>query len=407
MRRIVIITGLLSCAGLVWFLLQPKPVAVDFAEVTRGDMMQTVKDDGRTRIRERYIISAPLSGRLVRVDLDPGDIVTADETQVAVIQPTDPALLDPRALAEAQARVQTAEARIAQLNPRLKLAQEKLNLSETELGRIQELSEKNAAGQSDLDSAKLSFAVARAEYSDAMYAQQIAEFELRLAQAALIHTSDTNGAADDTTEKPEVATKDREFQLSIRSPITGRVLRVFQESATIVTAGAPLLEVGDPADLEVEVDVLSSDAVRIRPGATVFLEQWGGARPLSAKVRLIEPSAFTKISALGIEEQRVNVIIDLDPADELPALGDGYRVDAGIVTWEGHDVLKVPAGALFRSGNEWAVFRNVRNRAVTTLLKLGHRNDDEAEVLDGLSSGDQVVLHPGDQLQEGSLLTSR
>ncbi|MEZ6043637.1 MAG: HlyD family efflux transporter periplasmic adaptor subunit [Planctomycetaceae bacterium] len=407
MRRIIIITGLLSFAALVWFLLQPKPVAVDLAEVSRGDMVQTVQDDGRTRIREKYIISAPLSGRLVRVDLDPGDVVTASETQVAVIQPTDPSLLDPRALAEAEARVKTAEARIAQLEPRLKLAEEKLNFSETELGRIQKLSEENATGKSDLDAAKLSFAVARSEYSDAVYAQQIAEFELKLAQAALIHTSDATATTDDKTEKAQAAAESREFQLPIRSPITGRVLRVFQESATVVAAGAPLLEVGDPADLEVEVDVLSSDAVRIEPGAMVFLEQWGGDKPLTGKVRLVEPSAFTKISALGIEEQRVNVIIDFESADEPPALGDGYRVDARIVTWQGQDVLKVPAGALFRSGNQWAVFRDVNNRAVTTLLKLGHRNDAEAEVLDGLSAGEHVVLHPGDLLQEGCLLKAR
>ena len=416
MRRILTIAGCLLIVAAGWLFLQPAPIIVDLAAVTRGDMLQTVRDDGRTRIRERYTVSAPLAGRLVRVDLDPGDAVVAEQTLVAVIQPTDPALLDPRAVAEARARVQTAQARIAQLVPRLSLAREKLNLAEAEYGRIRKIFDQEASSRAGLDDAQLAFDIARAEYSDVTYLQQIAEFELKLAQAALIHThdqtdgtstSDDGPAVTESNTAPEANQAKKEFQLQIRSPVSGRILRVFQESATVIAAGEPLLEVGDPADLEVEVDVLSSDAVQIQPGATVFLEQWGGERVLPAKVRLVEPSAFTKVSALGIEEQRVNVIIDFVDDAPPPPLGDGFRVDARIVIWEGHGVLKVPVGALFRVADEWAVFRNINNRAVTTPVTLGHRNDVEAEVIAGLQESDNVVVHPGDKLKDGSLLQPR
>ncbi len=416
MRRILTIAGCLIIVAAGWLVLQPAAIVVDLAAVTRGDMLQTVRDDGRTRIRERYTVSAPLAGRLVRVDLDPGDTVVAGQTLVAVIQPTDPALLDPRAVAEARARVQSAQARIAQLVPRLNLAREKLNLAEAEYGRIRKIFDQEASSRAGLDDAELAFDIARADYADVTYLQQIAEFELQLAQAALIHTDEQieeAGTDNDATEPTESETEasaneaKKEFQLQIRSPVTGRILRVFQESATVIAAGEPLLEVGDPTDLEVEVDVLSSDAVQIQPGATVFLEQWGGDTVLPAKVRLVEPSAFTKVSALGIEEQRVNVIIDFVDDAPPPPLGDGFRVDARIVIWEGHGVLKVPAGALFRVGDDWAVFRNVNNRAITTAVKLGHRNDVEAEVIAGLQELDNVVVHPGDKLKDGSLLRAR
>lgn len=403
MRRILSVVVILCAAGLIWFFLQPAPVPVDLGRATRGNMHLTVREDGRTRIREKYVVSTPLAGRLTRIDLEPGDPVVAGETQLAIIEPTDPELLDPRALAEGRARVQAAEARLAQLEPALKLSEEALHYAETEVSRIRQLHQKNAAPQQLLDQTELSFDTARAEYSRTMFAREIAEYELQLARAALIHTAEPT--AD--TENPAP------FQFPIRAPITGRVLRVLQESSTVVAAGAPLLELGDPSDLEIEVDVLSTDAVRIRPGASVFLEQWGGDHPLPARVRLVEPSAFTKISALGVEEQRVFVIADFeDPSDiarqpGTHGLGDGYRVDARIVVWSGQAVLKVPVAALFRQGDDWCVFRRIDNRARTTVIRTGHRNDLEAEVVGGLQEGDEVVLHPGDRIQEGSRLQPR
>ena len=246
MRRILTIAGCLIIVAAGWLVLQPAAIVVDLAAVTRGDMLQTVRDDGRTRIRERYTVSAPLAGRLVRVDLDPGDTVVAGQTLVAVIQPTDPALLDPRAVAEARARVQSAQARIAQLVPRLNLAREKLNLAEAEYGRIRKIFDQEASSRAGLDDAELAFDIARADYADVTYLQKIAEFELQLAQAALIHTDEQieeTGTDNDGTEATESETEasaneaKKEFQLQIRSPVTGRILRVFQESATVIAAG--------------------------------------------------------------------------------------------------------------------------------------------------------------------------
>lgn len=400
MRRIVYLVVAIFGIALIWLVMRPHPVPVDLAVAARGSMLLTVHDDGKTRIREKYIVSTPVAGRLIRVDLKPGDPVIAGETQLSVIEPTDPTLLDPRALAEARAREQAAAARTKQLEPRLKLAQDRLNFAETEMSRVRQMFQKNAASQQQLDQSILAFDAAKAEYSDVVFAGEIAEYELKLSRAAMFHSG----------EQPADAAP-AAFRLPIMSPITGKVLRVMQESATIVAAGAPLLELGDPADLEVEVDVLSTDAVRIQPGATAFLEHWGGETPIPARVRLVEPSAFTKISALGIEEQRVNVILDFDQKSQQPTkestLGDGFRVEARIVIWEGQDVLMIPAGALFRSENEWAVFRNVNDTAQTTTVRVGHRNDTHAEILDGLEPGAEVIVHPGDQLRNGVLIRKR
>ncbi len=391
MRRPLLLLILTGTAGLVWLFARPQPLLVDLSVVTRGSMVLTVREDGKTRIREKYTVSSPLAGRLIRIDLDPGDAVVAGETQLAVIQPTNPALLDPRALAEARARVQASTARLARLQPQQDATKEKLKFAETELGRVRQLSEKNAVPPQLLDEKQLAFDLARAEYNEVAFARDIAEYELKLDEAALIHSG-------------EPGESQPEYQFPITAPITGQVLRVFHESATIVTAGSPLLELGDPADLEVEVDVLSSDAVRIRPGTAVFLEQWGGEHPLTGRVRRVEPAAFTKISALGVEEQRVNVIIDFEHQDVRVPLGDGFRVEARIVVWASEDVVKVPAGALFRSGRDWAVYCRVGGRAQLTRLTIGHRNETDAEVLSGLTQGAEVVLYPGDTVREGARL---
>jgi HlyD family secretion protein len=233
---------------------------------------------------------------------------------------------------------------------------------------------------------ELLFRQASEEYKSAKFAEDIAKYELELAKAALIRTRSNSTDA----------------QFEIRSPITGRVLRVQQESATIVTPGSPLVELGDPRALEIEIDVLSSDAVQVRPGAKVFLEQWGGENALQARVRLVEPSAFTKISALGVEEQRVNVIADfVDPPEARPTLGDQYRVEAKIVTWEKDDVLRVPTSALFRDGDEWSVFVVNDKHARLRTVKIGRRNSRDAEVLEGLTENEQVVLYHSDKLRDG------
>jgi HlyD family secretion protein len=392
-RIFVIVVVLLVLAALTLALL-PRPVAVDVAEIHRGPLVVTITDDGRTRIRERYVVSAPLSGRLVRIRLKPGDPVVAHETQLTTIEPADPTLLDPRAIAQAKARVKSAEARLGQASPRFDSAKVTLNHVETELGRIQQMVDKKAGSQLELDDLKVAFQQAGNEYEASRFEVEIAGFELEVAEAALKHGTDDKHSGD--------------WSFPLTSPISGRVLRVFQESATIVNPGDRILEIGDPTDLEVEVDVPSRDAVRIRPGSRVMLEQWGGSGPIPARVRLIEPSAFTKVSALGIEEQRVNVIIDFtEPVESRPPLGDGYRVEAAIVEWESDSVLTVPTGALFRVENDWAVFVIQRDRAKTVRVELGHRSDNYAEVKKGLEEGNRVILYPGDRIENSVSIEER
>lgn len=395
-QRILIIFVCLCIVAAIVLAMQPRPVAVDLAEIGRGPLVVTITDDGQTRIRDRYVVSAPLSGRLVRIEFDPGDEVVAQETLLTSLEPTDPSLLDPRAIAEAEARVRAAEARVNLAKPRLESAKVALDLIETEMGRLLQLSERSASTQEEVDQKKAEFRRAGYDLEASRSELEISEFELDVARAALTRTDEASPTGENAWSFP------------IRSPISGRVLRVFQESSTVVQAGARILEVGDPADLEVVADLLSTDAVRIESGDRVSLHQWGGDEPLPGVVRLVEPSAFTKVSALGIEEQRVNVLIDFtDDAESRPPLGDGFRVEVSVVEWESDDVLIVPSGALFRSGDSWAVFVVRADRAVMTPIELGHRNDDAAEVLEGLGAGDQVILYPGDRVAEGDRVEKR
>ncbi|MEZ6060220.1 MAG: HlyD family efflux transporter periplasmic adaptor subunit [Planctomycetaceae bacterium] len=396
-RRLFYVAVAGSLIAAVLMAMRPQPVQVDAAVIARGPLVVTISDDGRTRIRERYVVSAPLNGRLVRISLHPGDEVVAKQTLLTTIEPTDPALLDPRTVAQAEARVKAAEARVSQAEPKLATTRDALNLQESEFARIQRLFEKQSASQQDLDRQRVAFRQAENDYNAARLEGQIASFELDQARAALLRTGEG-----------QEATAGTEWSFPITSPVSGRVLQVYQESSTVVNAGDKILEVGDPKDLEVEVDVLSSAAVQIHPGARVLLKEWGGDHPLEARVRLVEPAAFTKISALGIEEQRVNVIIDfVDPLEKRPALGDGYRVEAEIVKWSSEDVITVPTGALFREGQRWAVFVISDGRAELRDVEPGHRNDDNAEVLDGLQEGDRVILYPGDRVEAGTQVTQR
>ena len=392
-RVLMLFVALVVVAAIV-LALQPAPVAVDLAVIRREPLVVTVTDDGQTRIRERYIVSAPLAGRLIRIELDPGDDVVAHETLLTAIEPTDSSLLDPRTIAEAEARVNAAEARVKLAKPRLDSAKVAVDLAETELARLESLTIRNATTQQAVDMKRAAFRQAGHDLEAARFGLDIARFELDVAKAALTRTGD--------------AGSNNGWSFPVHSPVSGRVLRVFQESSTVVAAGDRILEIGDPDDLEVVVDLLSTDAVRIRPGSRVSLQQWGGSTSLPGIVRLIEPSAFTKISALGIEEQRVNVLIDfVDDAETRPPLGDGFRVEASVVEWEAVNVLTVPSGALFRREEDWAVFLAVNGRAVLKNITLGHRNDDAAEILDGLNEGDKVILYPGDRVAEGDSIEER
>jgi len=390
MRKAIPIAVGLAVVAAILYALWPKPVPVDFDSVARGPMEVTVDEEGKTRIKERYVVSAPLAGRLRRIELKAGDRVEAGKTVVAVIEPGDPALLDVRSRAEAVARVKAAQAAAAQAGPHLERAKAALEFAQSDHRRVRQLRERGGSTQQDLDNAELLVRTRGEELKAAQFAEQIANYEFELARAALLRS------------RPDGETSSEPTNFEIRSPIDGRVLHVLVESAGVVSPGTGLITLGDPRDLEVEIDVLSSDSVAIKPGAPVRFEHWGGEHPLLGNVRLVEPAGFTKISALGVEEQRVWVLADfVDPPADREALGDGYRVEARIVVWQRNDVLKAPASALFRQGEQWAVFRATGGRAHLTHVEIGRNNGIDAEVLDGLADGDVVIAHPSDKVVEG------
>lgn len=396
LSRLVVLMIALGVVAAIVFAFRPQPAAVDVASVVRGPLEVTVDEDGRTRIRDRYIVSSPLAARVQRIRLDAGDAVKAGETVLAVLEPTDPALLDARAYLEAEARVRRASAALARMAPELAAATARREHAAVELDRVKTAFNRGGSTQRELDAALLLDRTAREDLEAARFAQEIARFELELAEAALLRTR----PAAEGDPAPE--------QLVINSPITGRVLRVIHESEAVVSPGSPLLEIGDPADLEIEVDVLSTDAVQIQPGAAVSIEHWGGEHALKGVVRLVEPRAFTKISALGVEEQRVNVIIDFtDPFEKWSSLGDGFRVEARIVTWRADDVVKAPAGALFRSGGQWSVFVVADGKAALRPVTPGRRSSLEVQIVDGLEAGETIIIHPGDSVRDGAPVLPR
>lgn len=393
----------MALVGAIVYSFLPDPVEVDLVQVERGTLQVTVDEDGKTRIREKYIVSAPLAGRLLRIRLDAGDPVVAGETLLATIEPRAPELLDDRAIAQAEARVRAAESNLARTAPLLEQARIEQANAESFLARVRNAPD--AFTRSDVDDAQARYRSASEQMRAAKYAQEIASFELDQAKAALLRS---RPQGEGSPQPDGEQTNANGWNFYIHSPITGRVLRVLQKSSAVVTPGVELLELGDPADLEVEIDVLSSDAVKIPPDAEVILEHWGGSAPLKGRVRLVEPSGFTKISTLGVEEQRVNVIVDLvDPLELRESLGDGFRVEARIVVDKGENVLKIPASALFRMENRWAVFQLHEGRAKQTFVEIGRQNGLEAEILSGLEEGVSVVMHPSDQVAEGVALEAR
>jgi HlyD family secretion protein len=388
-RHWIVLVCVLSLAAALGLVFSPRPATVEVARATRGPLRVTVDEDGRTRIKERYVVSTPLGGQLRRISLHSGDCVVAGETLVATLEPAASQLLDARAREQLEARVRAAEVQVQSAGARLERVRAAHELAHVELARATTLTEQGAIARREFDQTREVARATTEELKAAEYTRQIAGFELEQARAAVSWTSSNSRNADG-------------WDLRILSPVDGRVLRVFHEDAGLVAATTRLVELGDPADLEVEVDVLSSDAVQIRAGAPALFEHWGGDVSLEGRVRVVEPAGYLKISALGVEEQRVNVIVDLvTPADRRRGLGDAYRVEARIVVWEADDVLKVPVGALFRSEGEWAVFAVVGGRARLTRVMIGHSNGRETEIVGGLASGDAVVIHASDKVADG------
>ncbi|MEI8089120.1 MAG: HlyD family efflux transporter periplasmic adaptor subunit [Opitutaceae bacterium] len=370
--------------------LLPKPLPAEIAEVARGDLKVTVKEEGMTRVKNRYVIASPVAGQLRRIVWKPGALVEAGKTVLAVLESGGADILDARSLLQAEARVRAAEAAVAQAHAQQARVVANANLQREDFVRQKTLFASGALSRQEFDAAETRVTTSAQEARAADFAGQIAEFEAAQARALLLRGQPAGTAA-------------RGEPLVILSPVSGRVLRVMQESERLVPAGFALLEVGDPTDLEARVEVLSRDGVAIQPGARVQLEQWGGPVALNARVRVVEPSAFTKVSALGVEEQRVYVIVDfIDPLEARRSLGDNYRVEAQIETWSGQNILKVPSGALFQRGTQWQTYVEEGNRAMLRAVKVGRSSGRETEILDGLTVGQKVVIYPGDQIANGS-----
>jgi HlyD family secretion protein len=387
---IVLALGIIVGLVLAW---RPQPVPVDLAVVERGPMTATVDEDGRTRVKDRFVVSAPLGGTVARIDLHPGDLVRRGDL-IARIAPSPVPLLDPRSREEAQARVAAAQAAARQAGTRIEQARAAHDFSRREAERQQVLLGEGATAPQIAEQAELAERTRREELTSAEFGLRVAKSEVRLAQAAL--------------RRLEAVPGSRSQQFEVRSPVDGRVLRVVQESEGVVQPGTALLEIGDPAGLEIVVDVLTADAVEVRPGAPVLIERWGGDSVLHGHVGRVEPSAFTRVSALGVEEQRVNVIVALDePPDRWASLGDGYRVEARTVIWQAPDVLRAPAGAVFRHAGGWAVYAIDHDVARLRPVELGRRTGVQAQILGGLGPGDRVVVYPSDNVADGTRVEER
>ncbi len=370
--------------------LQPDTVPADFATVERGSLQVTLDEEGETRVRDRYMVSAPLAGRVLRIDLEPGDPVTADQTVVATFQPADPTLLDARSRAEAEARVKAAAAAVERTKADREGSAAALEFAESEHERQKQLADNGLVSRELLEAASVEARTRGETLRAAEFAVATAEHELDVARASL-YQAGTAGAP--TAPRGAIV---------LTSPIDGVVLQRLRESEAIVPAGEPLLEIADPARLEIVSDMLSADAVKISAGDHVRIEQWGGNSVLRGRVRRVEPFGFTKISALGVEEQRVNVIVDFEDAREAwESLGDGYRVEIRVVIWEHDDILTIPTSALFREGDAWAVYRVDDDDAVLREVEIGQRTGLTAEVTDGLDEGDRIVIHPSDDVRDG------
>lgn len=389
-KRTLVVAVFLALAALIGLAFVPQVETVETAAVAAGPLQVTINEEGQTRLKDRFVVSAPLAGRLLRTPLRPGDLVKADETVVAIIVAQDPSLLDDRARAEFEARVQAANSYVSQAESRQAAARAALDQAQDEHQRTAELVEERVRTPEQLAITQMNVQLRAAELDSATHGRQVAHFELQVAEAALLRV------------QPSFQINEKNVQMVMKSPINGRVLKVYEESEGVVASGAPLIELGDPARLEIVVDVLTTDAVSISQNARVIIEEWGGEKPLEGRVRLIEPSAFTKISALGVEEQRVNVIADfVSSGDDLAALKDGYRVEARIVIWDQPDVLKIPQSALLRRKEGWAVFVVRDERAILTEFEAGRRNGEEAQVVAGLTPGERVIVHPSDRITHG------
>ena len=396
-KRILGIFAVVAVIGAIVYALIPAPVGVDTAVIGRGALEVTVDEEGVAQIRDVFRVSAPIAGKLNRIPVHVGDAVSPDGIAVASIQPAEPSLLDIRTQSELKAAADAARAAVGLAQAQVTSAEASERLAASDLDRSRQLADKGAISERALEKAVTDLDTARAAVEQAKANLALRQSELASAEAHLIQPG--SGGAESGQANCCVP---------VMAPVKGVVLKLLVESAQVVGAGTPLVEIGDPKDMEVVVHLLSSDAVEIKPGAPATLTDWGGAGALNAYVRRIDPAAYTKVSALGVEEQRVDATLEItDPYDKWQGLGHDYRVTAHIRTWKGGDVVKVPVGALFRRGADWNVFRVVDGKAKLTRIVIGHRNTHFAEVQSGLVTGDTIILHPSDQVTDGISVAPR
>lgn len=410
----IAILVLAGIAAALWWALAPRPAAVEVAAARAGRFEIAIEEDGKTRLRDRYVVSAPMTGRIARIALREGDAVKAG-TVVAALSPTLPTLFDARTADELSIRAEAADAMVARATARIARARVALTQAKNDLQRSERLLREQYVSAAKVESDRLAALAAQRELESAEQDRHVAEHERDLARAALRVAGNEDADARTTFE--------------IRAPVSGRVLRIAQRSEGAVALGAPLLEIGDTGGLEVVAELLTTDALRAKPGAPVRIERWGGDDALEGHVREIEPAAFTKISALGVEEQRVNVLIDIDsPRARWRALGDGYRVGVRIVVFERDDALQLPIGAVFprvEASNEetparpnagradapttepMSVFVVRDGRAVRAPVEVGGRNGEAAWIVAGLVAGERAIVYPGDAVRDGVRIEER
>jgi HlyD family secretion protein len=395
MRRLVrawpwVIGGAVVVALLVQ-ALGPEVLEVDIVEATRAPMRVTLDEEGRTRVRDVFTLTAPVTGTVSRITLEPGDVVTGGQA-VATIRPASPALLDARTRTELRAQVEAARAALGQTRAEAASAEADARQAQADLQRMRPLASAGAIAAAALEQYELRARTADERHQAATFAVRVATHRLEAAQAAAA----VGGSSASSTGVGA--------PLTLRAPVDGTVLRRVRVSEAVVPAGDVLLEMGDLSTLEVVADYLSTDAVQLRPGMDVLIEQWGGDVPLRGRIRRIEPAGFTKVSALGVEEQRVNVVVEpVDGEEAWRALGDGYRVEVRAVVWEAPDVLGVPLGSLFRHGErDWAVFVVEEGRAVLRPVQIGRQTDRSVQIVEGVRAGEEVIVHPGDRVSAGA-----
>jgi len=365
----------------------PKAASVETASAVRGPFTVSIEEEGKTRVKDRFIVSSPVAGFMRRVELKAGDTVKKGDA-VFLLDPLPSQVLDPRSRAEAASAVSGAQAALKAAEERELSAGASAEFSAGQLARYKRLVVQNAVAQEQYEQIETQAKSAQAVYLAARAATGVARADLERAQNVLKYYGARSGA-------------DRHKPVVVRSPKSGQVLKLYRESEGAVSTGEPIIEIGDATDIEVRVELLSADAVKVRTGTKVTLERWGGGSILTGLVRTVEPSGFMKISSLGVEEQRVLVIVDITskPKDR-PTLGDGYRIEARFVVWEGQNVLHVPASALFRTGEKWALFKVEGGRALRQAVGVGHQNGLQAEILSGLSEGEQVITRPDDTIRD-------